>query len=153
MPIAAPPPAPPPPAVAASVRPTASESAIVQALNRIRRTHGLRRLRITGPLTDVARDHSADMLEHGVLSHSSFDGSSFSVRLQRAGRRTRYGETLAWVPDGADGTARSIVRMWMDSPSHRAIVLDGALRRVGVGRVTGAMGTEVGFAVTADFTS
>jgi uncharacterized protein YkwD len=153
MPIAALPPAPPPVAVAAAARPTWAETAIVRQINVVRRRHHLHKLRTALSLTRVARAHTAAMLAHGVLSHSSFDGSSFSVRLRTAGDRRRYGETLAWAPGKVGVTARMIVNLWLNSPPHRAVLLDGTLRRVGIGRLAGSMATEVGYAVTADFSS
>jgi uncharacterized protein YkwD len=145
MPVAA-----PPPAYAAS---TSAEIAIVREINRVRRSHHLRAVRLAGPLSKVARRHSTLMLKHDALTHSSFDGSSFSTRLQRAGKRRQYGETLAWAPDGAGVNARTVVRLWMHSAPHRAVLMNGKLHRVGVGRVRGTMGKQRGNAITADFSS
>jgi uncharacterized protein YkwD len=148
MPVAALPPAP-----VATAAHTVAERAIVREINRVRRAHGLRGVRPTTALTRVARRHSRAMLRHDALSHSSFDGSSFSTRLRTAGAHRRYGETLAWAPDGAGVTARVLVKLWMGSAHHRAVLMDGTLRRVGVGRVLGAMGAQPGAAITADFSS
>jgi uncharacterized protein YkwD len=140
----------PPPAYAAS---SSAEIAIVREINRVRRVHHLHRLKLTAPLTRVARRHSSLMLKHDALSHSSFNGSSFSTRLQRAGKRRQYGETLAWAPDGAGVTAKVLLRLWLKSAPHRAVLMNGRLRRVGVGRVYGSMGNQRGNAITADFSS
>jgi uncharacterized protein YkwD len=140
----------PPPAYAAS---TSAEIAIVREINRVRRAHHLRGVRLATPLARVARRHSSLMLKYDALSHSSFDGSSFSTRLQRAGKRRQYGETLAWAPSGAGVSARVLLGLWMHSAPHRAVLMNGRLRRVGVGRVFGAMGGQRGNAITADFSS
>jgi uncharacterized protein YkwD len=145
--------APPPPPVYAHVAQTRAETAIVREVNRVRRAHHLRPVRLTAPLARVARRHSTEMLQHDVLSHSSFDGSTFSSRLKRAGKHRKYGETLAWAPAGSGTTGRVVVRLWMRSAHHRAVLLNGALRRVGVGRVYGSMGDQAGNAITADFSS
>lgn len=147
----APVPAPPPMAVAAQAQ-TRAEHAIVHQINRFRRRHGLRAVHVDGALARVARAHSMAMMRHGVLTHDSFDGSSFATRLRRTGPRTRYGETLAFAP-GSSGTAGTIVSLWIHSAEHRAVLLDGSLRRVGVGRWHGALGGQSGTAITADFTS
>ena len=139
-----------PPAYTAQTR---AETAIVREINRMRRKHGLRGVHISARLATVAKEHSKDMLAHNALTHSSFDGSSFSARLSHAGHHRRYGETLAWAPKGSNGTARVIVRLWMQSAHHRAVLLDGTLKRIGVGRVRGAMGSQPGSAITADFSS
>jgi uncharacterized protein YkwD len=150
MPVAAPPPPPVHATIAAHSR---AEVAIVREINRVRRSHHLRAVRINVPLGRVARTHSKEMLQHDVLSHSSFDGSSFSTRLARAGKHRRYAETLAWAPRGAGVNAKVLVRLWMGSTRHRAVLMNGTLRRVGVGRVYGAMGSQAGNAITADFSS
>jgi len=41
----------------------------------------------------------------------------------------------------------------MNSAPHRHVLMNGRLRRVGVGRVYGAMGGQHGNAITADFSS
>jgi uncharacterized protein YkwD len=145
MPVAAPPPA--------YVASSSAEIAIVREINRVRRSHRLRPVKLTAPLARVARRHSSLMLKFDALSHSSFDGSSFSTRLQRAGKRRTYGETLAWAPSGAHVNARALLKLWMRSAPHRAVLMNGKLRRVGVGRVYGSMGAQRGNAITADFSS
>jgi uncharacterized protein YkwD len=140
----------PPPVYAASSQ---AEIAIVREINRVRRAHHLRPVRLTAPLARVARRHSSLMLKHDALSHSSFDGSSFSTRLQRAGKRRQYGETLAWAPTGAGVNAKVLLKLWLHSAPHRHVLMNGKLRRVGVGRVYGAMGNQRGNAITADFSS
>ncbi|MBI5106484.1 MAG: CAP domain-containing protein [Solirubrobacterales bacterium] len=148
MPMHAPPP--PPVAVAAQTR---AETALVRQINRVRREHGLRAVRFTFRLHRAARRHSRDMLRRDQLTHGSSDGKSLSARLSSAGARRHYGEVLAWAPRGSGSGARTIVRMWLNSASHRAVLLDGSLRRVGVGRLYGAMGRSRGHAITADFSS
>jgi uncharacterized protein YkwD len=142
-----------PPPVYAFAAQTKAETAIVREINRVRRAHHLHTVRLTRPLARVARRHSTEMLQHDVLSHSSFDGSTFSSRLQRAGKHRQYGETLAWAPAGSGASGKIVVRLWMNSAHHRAVLLNGALRRVGVGRVFGAMDKQSGNAITADFSS
>ena len=93
------------------------------------------------------------MLKYNALSHSSFDGSSFSTRLQRAGKRRTYGETLAWAPSGSGVNAKSLLGLWLRSAPHRKVLMNGRLRRVGVGRVYGTLGAQRGTAITADFSS
>jgi uncharacterized protein YkwD len=148
MPIASPPPPP-----VATVARVGAEHAIARRINHIRRAHGLRRVRFTVRLRAAARRHSKDMLRHDVLTHAASNGASLSARLSSAGRRRSYGEVIAWTPRGARVGARKVVWMWMHSPSHRAVLLNAGLRRIGVGRVRGRMGSQRGFAITADFSS
>jgi uncharacterized protein YkwD len=140
----------PPPAYAAS---SSAEIAIVREINRVRRSHHLHTVKLSASLAKVARQHSSLMLKYDALSHSSFDGSSFSTRLQRAGKRRQYGETLAWAPAGSGVTAKVLLTLWLRSAPHRTVLMNGKLRRVGVGRVYGSMGQQRGNAITADFSS
>lgn len=143
----------PPPASVASITSSRAEVAIVREINRVRRAHHLKGVKLVAPLAKVARRHSSLMLKHDALTHSSFDGSSFSTRLAKAGKRKSYGETLAWAPDGSHVTAKALLKLWMTSGPHRHVILNGKLRRVGVGRVHGALGSQAGNAITADFSS
>jgi uncharacterized protein YkwD len=143
----------PPPASVTALNSSRAEIAIVREINKIRRTHHLRTVKLVAPLATVARRHSSLMLRHNALTHSSFDGSSFSTRLARAGKRKTYGETLAWAPDGAHVTAKVLLKLWLTSAPHRHVLLNGKLHRVGVGRVHGKLGAQGGNAITADFSS
>ncbi|HET6509792.1 MAG TPA: CAP domain-containing protein [Baekduia sp.] len=140
----------PPPAHTTSSR---AEIAIVREINRVRRTHHLKPVKLIAPLAKVARRHSSLMLKHDALTHSSFDGSSFSTRLAKAGKRRTYGETLAWAPDGSHVNAKALLKLWLTSAPHRHVLLDGQLHRVGVGRVHGKLAGQAGDAITADFSS
>jgi uncharacterized protein YkwD len=142
----------PPPAHTAAVS-SKAEIAIVREINKVRRAHHLKAVKLTSPLARVAKRHSSLMLKYDALTHASFDGSSFSTRMARAGKRKTYGETLAWAPDGSHLGAKGLLKLWMASAPHRKVLLNGKLRRVGVGRVHGDMGSQAGNAITADFSS
>jgi uncharacterized protein YkwD len=43
--------------------------------------------------------------------------------------------------------------MWLNSPGHRAVLLSGKYRRVGIGRRVGRLGSSRACLVTADFAS
>src|SRR6476660_5549562 len=70
------------------------ERAVVAAVDRVRRRHGLPRLRRSSALTFVAAAHSTDQARHHSLSHSSSDGTPFATRIRRAARARSVGETL-----------------------------------------------------------
>ena len=106
-------------------------------LNNARARHGLPKLRLSRKLGRAARHHSADMARRGYFSHDSRSGASFLDRIRRAGylRRARQwsvGENIAWGT-GNLSTPRSIVRAWMNSPGHRANILNRRFREIGVG--------------------
>jgi uncharacterized protein YkwD len=62
------------------------------------------------------------------------------------------GETIAWG-SGARATPALIVHSWLASPGHRAILLDGRYKDLGVGIALGAPGRGDGATFTGDFGS
>ena len=126
---------------------TRSESSLLAVMNQVRLAHGLRPLKADARLEGAARRHSRAMLRTGTFSHGAFD-----VRIRRAGvRAPRVGENLAWS-GGSLARARTIVRMWLASPSHRANLLRPGYRIVGVGAINGCFnGQQHTLMVTTDF--
>jgi uncharacterized protein YkwD len=139
-------------APAADARPSACDSAsampsksakrtIVRAtlclVNAQRARQGLGKLRFSRRLSKAARRHVSDMARRNYFDHNSLSGASFVDRIRRTGylRRTRswaVGENLAWG-SGSRGTPGSIVAAWMNSPGHRANILSGKFREIGIG--------------------
>jgi uncharacterized protein YkwD len=106
---------------------------VVRALNRVRAVYGLRALRVDARLRAVARRHSTRMARTGVLTH----GPSLD-RVTAAARSGRVGEVLAALSGTPAGRqARWVVDAWLHSTTHRAVILAGDFRRVGVGRARG----------------
>ena len=121
------------------------ERAVLRAINRARASHGLRRLRAGRRLARAADVHSRSMLRSDFFSHGAF-----SQRVRRYVSFRRIGETIAMR---SRCSARGFVRMWLNSPSHRAVLLSGRYRRLGVGRRIGRLGATRICLVTADFAS
>ena len=66
-------------------------------------------------------------------------------------RARDIGECLAWGV-GEEGAARTVVRAWLDSPSHRAELLRPGFTRVGVAASVGFFaGHGNASVITADF--
>lgn len=134
------------------------ERSVVQELNRVRASHGLRPLRQGDGLDAAAAQHSRSMLERGYFEHSSADGTSFDRRIRRyyssrGWRRWAVGETL--LSSSTELDARTIVDAWINSPSHRAVILSPVYRDAGVGvyyapSAAGAFGGQPALVVTAD---
>jgi len=136
-----------PAAQAAGPRMDSGERAVLRAINRARASHGLRRLRADRRLARAADAHTRSMLRSDFFAHGAF--------AQRVRRYIRVpvravGETLAYT---SRCSARTVVRMWLNSPSHRAVVLSSLYRRLGVGRRIGRLGGMRTCMVTADFSS
>ena len=126
------------------------ERAIKRAINGQRSANGLATVRKADGLARAAGFHSRDMIAGDFFSHTSRDGTSFSSRIRRFARFSAVGENLAMLSSCRRAAARTI-GMWMNSAPHRAIVLSGAYRRVGVGVKRGSYGGRRVCMVTADF--
>jgi uncharacterized protein YkwD len=124
-------------------------------LNRVRARHGLAPLRLNAKLSHAARRHSRDMVRHRYFAHDSRNGRSPFDRM----RATHYvprnaswslGENIGW---GSGPLADPIVmvRAWMHSPPHRANILSGRFRDIGIGIVPGAPVGGGGATYTTDF--
>lgn len=130
------------------------ERKIIRKVNAIRRDRGLGRLRADRRLARSADYHCRDMLRANFFAHESSNGQSFAQRLQRFRPSRRLGETLAYVAaHGARGQAARVVRMWMQSPPHRAALLSSDFQRIGVARRTGRLGSARTIVFTADLSS
>lgn len=109
----------------------ALEAQMLVLVNQARREHGLNELRADPEAAEVARAHSRDMLANGYFSHVSPQGQTPFDRLRRAGVRYRAaGENLALAP-----RVTVAHEGLMNSPGHRANLLNPAFGRVGIGIV------------------
>jgi len=129
------------------------ERAIVRAINRQRSKHGLSKLRASRRLAKAADFHSWEMLDADYFAHESRDGGPFAERVRRYANHRSLGETLAMLGGCGRKAANRVVRMWMNSPGHRAILLSSSYRRVGLGKRTGDLDGDKACVVTADFGS
>lgn len=114
------------------------ERALHQALNQERQQHGLSSLSRSSNLAASASDKASDMAGSGYFSHDSPDGTTFQDRAAGAGCLS--GETLAQTNTrlyggNADDVADGIVQQWMNSPSHRDVVLGSRYSQHGAGVV------------------
>jgi len=142
MPVATPPP------VAHAAGAGRLDRAIVRQINAVRARHGRAPVLLNTRLRRLARHHTLDMLRHDSFSHDG-DGTTFAQRIHARVHYLKVGENLALMPRGTG--ARAIVRAWMHSPPHRAVMLDPAYHRVGVAGANGSMGAGGAYVVTADF--
>ena len=79
---------------------------------------------------DAAYAHAVDMDVRGFFDHSSPDGKDPGDRLRAAGVSTSgWGENIA----RGQGSPQAVMDAWMSSDGHRANILNGAWRRLGVG--------------------
>ena len=125
-------------------------------LNQERASHGLAKLRLNKRLSKASKRHSRAMVSRRFFEHTSPTGSTMVARVTGAGYRrwASLGENIAWGTEGL-ATPRAIMRGWMNSPGHRANILRGQFREVGIGIATGAPANlragERGATYTTDF--
>lgn len=124
---------------------------VVFRLNAVRAHHGLRPLRLSGRLERAARSQSGAMRTRRSLSHGSPNGQARLTRVCRAMHARTVGETIGWIRSRrASRQAAGIVRWWLNSPAHRAVLMSSSFSRVGVGRRIGRYGGRRVVWFTAD---
>lgn len=105
---------------------------VVQLVNleRTAADHDLPPVTVNDALTDVAADYACRMIEESFFDHYDPITGRGPADRAIAGNYAFYaiGENLA---AGAE-TAAEVVQLWMDSPSHREIILDPTWTEIGV---------------------
>ena len=125
------------PAQAAAPTTQQLQTAIVTATNAARAKAGCPQLRVNPALVQAARNHSAWMARTGTFSHVGSANSSFVTRVNAAGYHAPLAENIAWgYRDGAQ-----VVAAWMNSPAHKANIVNCTAKAVGVGAIYAANGT------------
>lgn len=125
----------PAPAPVATLALSAREIGLLEAMNRERAANGLAPLQASGPLLPIARARSEDMSLNGYFAHFSPTGES--VYTLTAGLRfSALGENLARVSGDELRSVSVAIDKLMQSPPHRANILNAAYAHVGVGAVT-----------------
>lgn len=104
---------------------------LLELLNAEREGAGLLPIQRDPQLDRLAAEHSRDMLDRGYFGHVSPSGRDLTARLSAAGIFTyRAAENLV----RSSSPQRAHARL-MESPAHRANILDPELTHVGVGVV------------------
>ncbi|MEM4530161.1 MAG: CAP domain-containing protein [Candidatus Methanomethylicaceae archaeon] len=128
---------------------------LLSQLNEVRRQYGLPPFVENPLLTRAAFAHSLDMAFNNFFSHIGSDGSDLSNRLLRVGYHysicaenilvtttpTFSSVVMIWfipipipqIPKSDYELAKEIVNSWMNSPGHRANILNPALHEIGIG--------------------
>lgn len=106
------------------------EKEVVRLTNIERSKQGLKPLTLNVELSKVARLKSIDMVNKKYFDHTSptygspFDMmKSFGISYRAAGENIAYGQR----------TPEEVVKGWMNSPGHRANILNGNFTEIGVG--------------------
>ncbi|MCR1781185.1 CAP domain-containing protein [Nocardioides carbamazepini] len=111
----------------------ALEQRVIRHVNRHRAEHGCPPVRLNRKLRRAARTHSVAMAAARTMAHYLPGEPTLGQRAAAAG----YDGWLRLAENVATGfaTPGAVLKAWMESPTHRANILDCGLREVGVGAV------------------
>ncbi|MCL6613629.1 MAG: hypothetical protein K6U03_03235 [Firmicutes bacterium] len=117
----------------ATLQLTADEQYLLEQVNAERAKAGLAPLQLDYRLVQTARAKSRDMVQNGYFGHQSPTLGSPFDQMRAAGISYRTaGENIAGNPSAAGA-----MRAWMNSPGHRANILNPSFTRIGIGVVDG----------------
>jgi uncharacterized protein YkwD len=106
------------------------EAEVLALVNEERAVAGCAPLTADDRLTRAADDYSDVMAGSGVMSHTGPDGSTMASRVEAAGYPwSALGENIA----RGQADAASVMGSWMNSPGHRANILNCSFTHLGVG--------------------
>jgi uncharacterized protein YkwD len=106
-----------------------AEATLLSLLNEERQKHGLGTVVADPELRAVALAHTLDMTEHGFFGHVSPTTGSPDDRVRRAALRvSKAGECVA-----IEQTPARAHRGLLESPAHRAVMLDAGFTHAGFG--------------------
>jgi uncharacterized protein YkwD len=111
------------------------ERRVFELTNLEREKQGLPPFLWHNTLAHAAREHSRDMSETGVLTHTGSDGSTIRERIERAG----ITDATSWSEVASRGrrTPEAVVEAWMASDGHRGNLLHPTRTHTGVGFIEG----------------
>ncbi|WP_211266906.1 CAP domain-containing protein [Nonomuraea candida] len=110
---------------------TTAENEVVRLTNAERAKAGCKPLKHDAKLRAAAYGHSKDMATKGYFDHDSPSGEGPGDRIRGSGFSpiSTWGENIA----AGQRTAAEVVNGWMDSPGHRANILQCSYTHIGVG--------------------
>jgi uncharacterized protein YkwD len=113
----------------AQPRSETAEQQLFQSINRERAANGLPPLKWDEALANAARQHAEAMAAQRSISHGFPGEASLPSRATRAGVR------FSWLSENvaAGPNAENISEQWMQSPNHRANLLDADMDTIGAG--------------------
>lgn len=112
--------------VSASIQSSSAASEVVRLTNSARSQNGYAALVEDGALSDAAAVRAREIARS--FSHTCPSGASFSSALSESGvSYLRAGENIA----SGQKSASEVVNAWMNSPGHRANILNSSYSRIG----------------------
>jgi uncharacterized protein YkwD len=115
------------------------ESYLFEAINDQRAAAGLRPVQADSSITDLTRARSTDMAERNYFSHTTPEGGKFLDALTGRGITFKYaGEILARNNYPSAEAAQAALQTYLNSPPHKAVLLDGRYNYIGLGHAFSA---------------
>ncbi|MGV9556134.1 CAP domain-containing protein [Streptomyces sp. NPDC003401] len=124
-----------PPAVTVSAEIQAAAE-VLKLVNEERAEAGCSAVSANSSLADLAQRFSQDMAARGFFDHTDPDGASPWDRAAKAGISDLGGENIA----RGQADAAAVMEAWMNSPGHRANILNCDFKTLGVGVHLGSGG-------------
>jgi uncharacterized protein YkwD len=144
------------------------ETMVFHEVNEERKKRGLKILNSDSKIAEMARLHSLDMANRSYFSHVNPEGEDPTMRAKRHGIETEtqrgsiimvgIGENIGMMPTGnvegngyvssSNDVADAMMKGWMNSPGHRANILESDYNVIGVGVAYNGYGT---YYLTQDF--
>ncbi|MFE5140406.1 sigma-70 family RNA polymerase sigma factor [Streptomyces fagopyri] len=116
---------------------TTTVAQVVELVNKERAKAGCGPLTEDAQLEKAAQAHSDDMAARNFFEHTNPDGADPGQRITAAGYRwSTYGENIAQ----GQQTPQAVMESWMNSPGHRANILNCSFKNIGVGVHKGSGG-------------
>lgn len=114
---------------------------VLALVNQERAAVGAPALSFDAEAERAAKAHSDDMVARGYFDHISPEGWDPGARLQMTGASgyRSFGENIAL----GQQTPAAVMQAWMNSPGHRANILNPAFTHLGVGIANGPRWTQV----------
>jgi hypothetical protein len=111
--------------------PNDQQQALLDLTNRARADQGLQPLHWDPALAAAAQAHAQKMVNQHALSHQFPGEPDLQTRTAQAGAHFREVAENVAMGGGAEGVQKE----WMNSPPHRANILDPRLTNIGIGVV------------------
>ena len=138
---------------------TANEQYLLELVNAARKAAGKQPLALNSYTNTAADLHTDYMIDTNLLTHTGSGGTSAYTRMKNAGYdfngSSTWGENVAWR--SVAGTASyqdeiKIIHDWlMNSSGHRANILNGSFREIGIGIDVGPFQGFNSVVATEDF--
>ncbi|MFF6869962.1 MULTISPECIES: sigma-70 family RNA polymerase sigma factor [unclassified Streptomyces] len=113
---------------------TSVEEQVIALVNAERAKEGCGAVTGNSLLARAAQGHSDDMAARDFFDHTNPDGAGPGERVTATGYGwSTYGENIAM----GQQTAEQVMEGWMNSPGHRANILNCSFKELGVGLHTG----------------